>query len=86
MPIRRPLLVATLALALLAPGAASALCGGDCDGDGTVTISELMVAVNIALGRMTPPTCPGACPSPPICIDYLLAAVAGALDGDATVE
>ena len=31
--------------------AANAQCVGDCDGDGTVAINELILGVNIALGR-----------------------------------
>jgi hypothetical protein len=26
-------------------------CGGDCDGDGKVTVGELITAVNVALGK-----------------------------------
>jgi len=37
------------AVLLLTPGAAAAQCCGDCDGDGEVTINELITAVNNAL-------------------------------------
>lgn len=46
-------------LAVLALGAAPATaCVGDCDGDGTVQIHELVVGVNIALGVAAPAACP----------------------------
>jgi len=32
-------------------------CAGDCDMDGVVTVAELIRAVNVALGRLTPPDC-----------------------------
>ena len=37
--------------ALLAAGPATAVCPGDCDGDGAVRINELVIAVGIALGQ-----------------------------------
>ncbi len=33
---------------------------GDCDGDGTVTVNEIILAVNIALGNATLSSCPAA--------------------------
>ena len=33
-------------------------CVGDCNGDGTVTISDLIIGVNIALGTMPANACP----------------------------
>jgi hypothetical protein len=33
-------------------------CAGDCDDGGQVTINELIVAVNIALGSATTSACP----------------------------
>jgi hypothetical protein len=59
------MLVLLAALVLLAP-AANAQCCGDCDGDGQVSINELITAVNSSLGMCsaaptpTPPS--GACP------------------------
>jgi hypothetical protein len=45
-------LVLTLLAALLfAPGLAGAQCCGDCDGNGQVSINELITAVNNALGQ-----------------------------------
>lgn len=75
------LLLASLVLALFASGPALAQCQGDCDGDGSVGIGELVVAVNIALGRRPSADCPGACPDAPICIDFLLAGVGNMLAG-----
>jgi len=40
-----------------APRAAHAACVGDCDGDGEVTVNELISMVNIALGTAAPSTC-----------------------------
>ena len=33
-------------------------CVGDCNGDGTVRVNELVRGVNIALGNLAPFTCP----------------------------
>jgi len=33
-------------------------CNGDCDGDGAVTVNEIIVLVNIALGTATEAACP----------------------------
>jgi len=66
------IVIAFLALLLVAP-AAGAQCCGDCDGNGEVTINELITAVNNALGMCsdgptpTPTVPPGdSCP-----IDFL---------------
>src|SRR5262249_44838332 len=37
--------------------APTAICGGDCNGDGRVTIDELLAAVDIALGRSSIDAC-----------------------------
>jgi hypothetical protein len=50
-------LVVALLLALAA-GAAHAQCVGDCNGDGEVTINELITGVNIALGSQPVSACP----------------------------
>ena len=39
-------------------GVASGACVGDCGGDGTVAINELIIGVNIALGAEAPGVCP----------------------------
>lgn len=53
------LLCATL-VAILGSGRASAQCVGDCNGDGEVTINELILGVNIALGNKPLSECPAA--------------------------
>lgn len=83
----RPALIATVAAALLLPVAAPAGCP-DCDGDGRVTINELITGIAIALGSAELARCPafdgdgnGA-----VSIDELIAGIGAALDGcdDAT--
>lgn len=37
--------------------AQSTCCGGDCNGDGNVTVSDLLVLVNIALGNQQADAC-----------------------------
>jgi hypothetical protein len=39
------------------------VCSGDCDGDHSVTIDEIITLVNIDLGTATPSTCPDGIPS-----------------------
>lgn len=54
-------------------------CVGDCNGDGQVTINELLTLVNIALGLAPCSDCIGAhCP---VTIDEILTAVSNALNG-----
>lgn len=62
---------------------AQALCPGDCDDDGRVTIDELIRGVTIALGIAELKTCPEYTCSTPGCvvIDLLVGAVASALHG-----
>jgi len=64
------------------PGACPA-CPGDCDGDGTVTVDELVTAVNIALGARGLDACPPADASRDgsVSIDDLVRAVNAALNG-----
>lgn len=65
-----------------APFAATAQsCGGDCDGDGAVSVSELITAVNIVLGSAVLDACPailGGGSGPPG-VSHLIAAVNNAL-------
>ncbi len=58
-------------------------CAGDCDGNGSVTIDELIRGVNIALGSLPPATCAPLDTSGDgsVTIDELIAAVRLALDG-----
>jgi len=63
--------------------AASARCTGDCDGDGTIGIDELVVGVQIALGDAPPSSCNKfpACDVGPVCVADLIKAVRQALNG-----
>ncbi|MBI3785316.1 MAG: hypothetical protein HY270_18140 [Deltaproteobacteria bacterium] len=60
-----------------------AACGGDCSGDGEVTVDELVLSVNIALGNGNVSQCQNADTNGDgeITIDELIAAVGGALNG-----
>ncbi|MBX3027444.1 hypothetical protein KF840_21305 [bacterium] len=51
---RYPMPLILLAVLLLAPPGADAQCCGDCDGNGQVSINELITAVNNALGQCQP--------------------------------
>lgn len=73
-------LVLCAAAALATPASAVPPCLGDCNGDQAVTVAELIVAVNIALGAVDPAVCP-AFNGEPVQIGQLVAAVANALDG-----
>lgn len=58
-------------------------CPGDCDGNGRVTVDELILAVNAALGRTTVSTCSAADRNAngEITVDELIAAVRAGLAG-----
>jgi hypothetical protein len=74
-----------LVTSIIASAEITAPCSGDCDGDGTVSIGELITAVNIALGNAPLSACPafdnGCGPLPGVCINQLVGAVGNALDG-----
>jgi subtilisin family serine protease len=59
------------------------LCTGDCDGDGAVTVDELVVGVNIALGSAQVDACRvfDASNDGSVTVDELVAAVGYALNG-----
>jgi Ca2+-binding EF-hand superfamily protein len=38
-------------------GTSAPACGGDCNGDGKVTVGELITAVNVALGKQPVQRC-----------------------------
>lgn len=63
--------------------AASSSCGGDCNGDRTVTIDEILRMVAIALGDITGAPCPAGDPGPDgrIGVDEILVAVRSAVNG-----
>lgn len=71
-----------MTLILAAAGPAGAVCGGDCGGDGLVTVNELITGVNLALGSAG-----SQCPSfdrnadGAVVVNELVAAVANALNG-----
>jgi hypothetical protein len=56
-------------------------CVGDCNGDGSVAINELITAVNIALGNSPPSICPALCSEDGLDISCLIRMVLSALDG-----
>jgi hypothetical protein len=80
--------IAIAALALIASvvtpnaDALAQTCAGDCNGDGTVEVNELIVGVNIALGVVAIAQCPSIGDSDGmVTVDRLVLAVANALDG-----
>jgi hypothetical protein len=58
-------------------------CAGDCNGDGTVTVNELITAVNIALGNAPVSTCPAVDTNGDgtVTVNELIQAVNSALNG-----
>ncbi len=64
-------------------GRAAAVCVGDCDGDGTVTVNEVIAMVDIALGTAPVSSCVAgdADGSGTITVDEIVAAVNNALGG-----
>lgn len=63
--------------------AESASCAGDCSGDGSVTVNEVLMLVNVALGNGSIGDCPPADTNHDgsITIDEILQAVGAALNG-----
>jgi hypothetical protein len=79
---RQQLRAGLLAIGLLwAPGAAAAACTGDCDGNGAVTVAELITGVRISLGEIALSECEAfdANRDGQLRIDELVAAVNNAL-------
>ncbi|MFN8640513.1 MAG: hypothetical protein U0802_02170 [Candidatus Binatia bacterium] len=76
-------LLAALAAIVLAAPRAQAACAGDCNGDGMVTVSELITGVNIALGSTPAAQCASfdANGDRQVAVNELVAAVASALSG-----
>jgi hypothetical protein len=62
-------------------------CVGDCNGDGHVTVDEILTMVNIALGNMPVTSCRAgdANHDNEITVDEILTTVNNALNGCATV-
>ena len=64
------------------PTPSTSTCVGDCNGDGTVTVDEILTMVNIALGNADATACPGSVPSgDEVNISLVLQAVNNALNG-----
>jgi phosphohistidine phosphatase SixA len=85
----RMILLTVLVLGAVARPAAAApsSCPGDCNGDGEVTVDELVRGVNIALGTLTLDACPALDRNGDgqVTIEELLAAVSVAINGCAPV-
>jgi hypothetical protein len=71
------------AIALICIGAPALACVGDCNGDGMVSVAELVEGVRISLGEAPLSECPAfdATPDGQLRIDELVLAVTAALDG-----
>jgi len=71
------------ALAAPAARAAAVGCVGDCNGDGSVSIGELVTGVNIALGSLSLERCPGfdCAGTGAVTVNCLITAVIAALNG-----
>lgn len=82
VPSLRGLLAAACLLAVV-PQPARATCPGDCDGDATVTVDEILRGVNIALGSLPLGDCPvyDVDASGGVEVNELVAAVNAALAG-----
>lgn len=74
---------ATVGIAGADACAAAAVCSGDCNGDGTVTIDEVLRQVGILLGDVLVANCPAADAdgSGTVTVDELVTAVNNALGG-----
>jgi hypothetical protein len=68
---------------LLIQALAPLVCAGDCNGDGIVTVDELIAGVNIALGAASVSACPPMDTNhdDQVTIDELIAATQCALTG-----
>lgn len=80
---RSRFVVAALGLAAAlaaAPPLRAQSCVGDCTGRGSVSISDLVLAVNIALGRGSVAQCPAVGPEP-VTVSRLIMSVNNALHG-----
>ena len=75
--------VPLLAILLFAPSsAATAQCVGDCNGDHSVAVNELLTLANLALGGAQPSACPHGIPSgAKLDISLIIQAVNNALNG-----
>jgi hypothetical protein len=76
-------LIAALTLISTTAGLAQETCAGDCNEDGSVTVNELVLGVNINLGRADVSNCPAIDTDGNmlVAINELIAAVRSNLDG-----
>jgi hypothetical protein len=81
--MQRCVRIAVVAIVLATSGLGLADCVGDCNGDGSVTIDEVLRGVNIVLGSTALAECADLDRNgdSTVTIDEVLAAVVGALDG-----
>lgn len=81
--MRRILVGLSVAALLAAASGANAECGGDCSADGVVTVNELVVGVNIALGGLAAAQCTAVDESGDgtVAVNELVGAVAHLLGG-----
>lgn len=75
--------VIALLLAVQAPGIASASCAGDCGDDGQVTVDEVVLGVNIALGVVSLSQCGNmdADGDGSVTVNEIITALSAALNG-----
>ncbi len=76
-----PLVVGTLLATLDSPAGAQPMCIGDCNGDASVTVNEIITLANIALGSANASACPNGIPSGGVDISLIIQAVNNALNG-----
>ena len=84
LPLSLGLLYAAMSLA--APATAQPVCVGDCNGSGDVTVDELIIMVNIALGNAQSSACPNGVPTgATVDITLIIEAVSNSLNGCAAI-
>jgi sugar lactone lactonase YvrE len=74
---------AALAVTLLVTASPAAACTGDCDGSGTVTVDEILLGVNVALGEESVARCSvfDSDIDTQVTVDELLSSVSSGLQG-----
>src|SRR5690554_2294778 len=85
----RPRMLFLLTALMASPaGGEPTACAGDCDGDGIVTVAELIEAASIVLDGRSPESCPAADAdqSGTVDVNELVLAVTRALNGCPTEE
>jgi len=83
LPVEGGLIGGCCACATRTPTVVPTSCAGDCDGNGSVSVGELIVAVNVALDRADLSRCAGVDRDGDgkVAINELITAVNRALDG-----